>query len=79
MITVKLFGLLRLETGIKELCMEAKSVRELLRKLETASDGKLHEDAYRGCVVIINGKAGKKNTKLNDGDVVTLLPPVAGG
>ena len=30
MVTVKLFGILRLETGVKELQLEAGSIRELV-------------------------------------------------
>lgn len=32
-----------------------------------------------GCIISVNGKAGKKNTKLADGDEVMLMSPVCGG
>ena len=32
-----------------------------------------------GCIVVINGKQRKKNSKLRDGDTVFLMSPVCGG
>ena len=32
-----------------------------------------------GCIVVINGKQSKKNSKLRDGDTVFLMSPVCGG
>lgn len=76
MITVKLFGLLRLDSGIKERQMEAGSVKEVFAALEAMGADRR---ALEGCVIVVNGKAENKRKKLNDGDVVQLLPPVAGG
>ena len=75
MITVKLFGLVRLETGIKELQIEAANVKELKRQLIRY----LPEEKIKGCVLFINGKHSNRFTKLKDGDQVMLMPPVAGG
>lgn len=75
MITVKLFGLVRLETGIKELQIEAANVKELKRQLIRY----LPEEKIKGCVLFINGKQSNRFTKLKDGDQVMLMPPVAGG
>ena len=76
MITVKLFGLLRLETGIKEQQMEAVSVKEVLQNLQDAGIAK---EKLRGCVVFVNGENANKRKKLTSGDTVVLMPPVAGG
>ena len=76
MITVKLYGLLRLDSGIKEQTMDAATVRDVLDGL--ARKG-IDRKALSGCVVLVNGKPGTKRTMLNPGDVVQLLPPVAGG
>ena len=75
MITVKLFGLVRLETGIKELQVDAANVKELKKALT------LHipEEKIKGCVLLVNSKAANRFTKLKDGDQVMLMPPVAGG
>jgi len=76
MITVKLFGLLRLETGIKQQQMEAGTVKEALQTLEAAGiSGKV----LSGCVIFVNNRPANRRTKLNNGDTVVLMPPVAGG
>ena len=75
MITVKLFGLVRLETGIKELQIEAASVKELKKELSRH----IPEEMIKGCVLLVDGKQANRFTKLKDGDQVMLMPPVAGG
>ena len=75
MITVKLFGLVRLETGIKELQVEADNVRQLQKALTRH----IPEKKIKGCVLLVNGKSANHFTKLKDGDQVMLMPPVAGG
>ena len=75
MITVKLFGLVRLETGIKELQVEASDLRKLKKELTRW----IPEEKVKGCVVLVNGKPACKAQKLQDGDQVMLMPPVAGG
>ena len=76
MITVKLYGLLRLESGIRERQLEAKTVKEVFAALEEAgADSK----ALAGCLILINGKSGNKRSKLTPGDTVVLMSPVAGG
>ena len=76
MITVKLYGLLRIDSGIKERQVEADSVSQILNYLQ--SQGISRKD-LNGAVVLVNGQSASKRTKVNDGDVVQLLSPVAGG
>ena len=76
MITVKFYGLMRLESGMKELICEAESVRTLFARLEEAG---FERKALRGCYLLVNGEKANAKTKLNNGDTVQLLPPVAGG
>ena len=76
MITVKLFGLLRIESGIKQKQMEATSVKEVLLALEDAG---IPKKDLNGCVILVGGAPANKRTKLHDGDTVVLMPPVAGG
>ena len=76
MITVKLYGLLRVESGIKTLQTEADSIKTLYARLQEAG---LDKQALKGCYVRINDIPASGNRKLKDGDVVQLLPPVAGG
>ena len=76
MITVKLYGLLRLDSGIKERQLEAATVSQVLDYLQ--SQGISRKD-LSGAVILVNGEGANKRKKLNDGDVVQLLSPVAGG
>lgn len=76
MITVRLYGLLRLDSGIKSRELEADTVRDVLDYLH--SQGISRQDLH-GCVILINGKSGSKRRKLQSGDVVQLISPVAGG
>ena len=78
MITVKLFGLLRLDTGLRELQVEAATIRQLKHAILRETD-RITPEKLRSCVILVNGTPCKNWTKLNDGDQVTLLPPVAGG
>ncbi len=78
MITVKLFGLLRLESGIRELTLEARSIPEVKEALLARSERMTKKD-LDGCVILINGRPGKRRSKLEDGDQVVLMSPVAGG
>ena len=78
MITVKLYGLLRLDSGIRELDLEAATVAELYTRLPEKVDRITKKD-LESCVLLVNGKVSSRRTKLTDGDVVQLMPPVAGG
>ena len=75
MITVKVFGLVRLETGIKELQIEASNGKEL----QNALIRQIPKEKVKGCVLLVDGKPVTRFTKLKDGDQVMLMPPVAGG
>ena len=76
MITVKLYGLLRIESGIKEKQLNAASVKEVLEQL--AGCGIDRKD-LNGCVILINGNNANRKSKLTDGDTVILMSPMAGG
>ena len=84
MVTVKLFGLFRLDSGLKELRAEAGTVKALYPVLlaaarETNPGSTVTAADLDGCIVVINGRQGQKNSRLNDGDVVYLMSPVCGG
>ena len=84
MVKVKLFGLFRLDTGLKEVTVEAGSVRELYPLLlaeakKAKPETKVTAKDIDGCIVMINGKPGRKSSKLHDGDEVMLMSPVCGG
>ena len=84
MVTVKLFGALRLETGVKKLHLEAGSVRELIplvcREIRRQRpDCTVSEKGFRAYLVAVNGVRASVRTRLRDGDVVYFFPAVAGG
>ena len=76
MITVKLYGLLRIDSGIRQRQVVADNMTEIFEDL--AAQG-IPRQELKGCLILINGKPGSRRSKLTDGDVVQLLPPVAGG
>lgn len=78
MITVRLYGLLRLDSGIKVLQLEAAGMKQVYAAL-IAGSGRITSKDLDGSVILISGKAGTWNSKLKNGDEVTLLSPVAGG
>ena len=84
MIKVRLFGILRLDTGVKELSLEARSVKELLdaaaAELSRAKpEAGLDRKALSGCIVAVNGRQVNPSAALTDGDEVWLVPAIAGG
>ncbi|MCF0142933.1 MAG: MoaD/ThiS family protein [Parasporobacterium sp.] len=84
MVTVKLFGMFRLDTGIKELTVDVKTVKELYPVLLAEAKAKnpttkVTAKDIDGCIVSVNGVEKKKNAPLKDGDVVYLTSPVCGG
>ena len=76
MITVKLYGLLRLDSGIKEKQLDAATVKQVL---EALADCGIPKKDLNGCVILVNGNSANKRSKLTDGDTVVLMSPVAGG
>ena len=76
MITVKLYGLLRIDSGIKERKIEGTAMKDVFQNL--MQQGISRKD-LNGCMILINGKPANKRNLLHDGDVVQLMPPVAGG
>ena len=76
MITVKLYGLLRIESGIKEKQLEASTVKEVLDALANCGIDRKDLDS---CAILVNGNSASKRSKLADGDTVVLMSPVAGG
>ena len=76
MITVKLYGMIRIESGIKEKQLEATAVKEVLEQLACCG---IDRKALNGCVILVNESNANKRSKLTDGDTVVLMSPVAGG
>ena len=84
MVHVKLFGMFRLDTGLREVYAEAKNVKALYpillaeAKRRRPGCGVTAAD-LNGCIVLVNGRQSRKNAPLSDGDEVLLMSPVCGG
>ena len=76
MITVKLYGLLRIDSGIKERQLPAGSIQDVYTDLMNQG---IPRKQLEGCILLVNGKPAKKRCSLQDGEVVQLMSPVAGG
>ena len=84
MVRVKVYGTLRLDSGVKELCAEADSIRALYplilaEILRRCPEARITERQLKACLVSVNGKPASPRTRLRDGDVVGFFPPAAGG
>lgn len=84
MVTVKLFGTLRIDSGVKELQLEAGSIRELVplvcREIRRQRpDCAVGEKDLHACLAAVNGVRVSPRAKLRDGDVVSFFPAAAGG
>ena len=76
MIRVKLYGLLRIGSEIKERQLEAAAVKEVLEELERCG---IPRKKLEAAVILVNGSSANKRSKLTDGDTVVLMSPVSGG
>lgn len=82
MVKVKLFGLLRLDSGVKEFTTEAEKVKDIydvLIEMARQNGKTITAKNVGSCAVLVNGQQATKNTKLNDGDQVIFMSMVAGG
>lgn len=82
-VRIKTLGYLQDKKGRKEFYMDIEKNQSLKRLLE-GLDPKLRKEIAGGSIVIlVNGcpleSLDNLKTKLNDGDTVLLVPPVAGG
>lgn len=80
MVTIKLFGSLRLKTGCKGLevqASDAPSVKAVCQLLAEETGHSIKE--FKNCVFMINGKPGKFSSALKDGDELVLLAAAGGG
>ena len=77
MITIKLFGTLRLRTGFKEMQLYASDIEEVCLLLARVTGWGIKE--FKACSFFLNGKEVKRSAKLKEGDEVVLLSPPKGG
>ena len=82
MVEVKLFASLRAFAGEKQFATEAATVKELLQQAAERY-GAEFAARLKIATVLVNGKniahLQWKKTRLKDGDVVSIFPPLAGG
>lgn len=71
---VKLFGVVRLQTGVSCFESDAESLRELLENIPG-----LTKKEAKDLIVLVNGKSVGRNYRFQDGDEVALLAPAGGG
>ncbi len=92
-VTVKLFGVLRVDTHLANEELMADRLQDIFvflnRKVDRIYEENKKKDPYLDhpaplsfddAIVYINGKrCSKKNRKLNDGEEIWLLSPASGG
>ncbi len=77
MVTIKLFGSLRLKSGCKGLEADVSTVKEACQALADSTTLQMKE--LKNCVVMVNGKQSKFSSKIEDGSEVVFLAPAGGG
>ncbi len=77
MITIKLFGTLRLKTGFKSIDADITSVRQAWQVLSDETG--LPAKEFKKCIVAINGAQSKASAPLQEGDEVAFFSPSGGG
>lgn len=77
MITIKLFGTLRIKTGCKELEADISTVKEACDLL--AEKTGLSAKDFRKCIIVINGTQSKPSAALQEGDELAFFSPSGGG
>lgn len=84
MVTIRVYGVLRLDSGVKMLEAEAENVQDVFRLVFEESrrikpDSGITMKDVKGCMVVVNGKMVKPNARLNQGDEIMLVPASGGG
>lgn len=84
MVTVKLFGTFRVDSGIKQLELDARRVKDIFPLImdevrRRDPDTALTIKDLKGCIVSLNGRQISLSTALSDGDTLLLVPAVGGG
>lgn len=92
MIKIKFYSLIRLQLGVNEIEIDSKivSVYQLLQKAEKQIGKKFlrllidaEEEILAGTMILINGRnifhLDKLNSKVRDGDEISIFPAGGGG
>lgn len=74
MVKVKLFGVARLKSGVKEFEADIHTMEELKNSVPG-----MEKKEVRDLVILVNGKSVSRWYRLKDGDEVVMLSPAGGG
>ena len=77
MVTIKLFGTLRLKTGCKGLEADVSTVKEGCEALSEVTGLPFKE--IKRCIIVVNGKQSKMSAPLQEGDELAFFSPSGGG
>jgi molybdopterin converting factor small subunit len=81
-VTVKLFGVFRVDTGTKEHQLDCEKLKDVFAQLNEQL-GHIQMDSglqFKDAAVYIGGEACRKKSRtLKDGDEIWLLSPASGG
>lgn len=79
-VTVQVFGVYRVDSGVKEYVAEANTVNDVFTSLNYLSVVPDSNINFNNAAVFLNNKkCGNKKTKVKDGDVVWIMSPAGGG
>lgn len=77
MVTIRIFGALRLKCGMKGMEAYTDSVKDACRIVSKATG--YPEKEFKHCLFMVNGQKVKYSAKLSDGDELVFLTPSGGG
>lgn len=80
MIKINLYGVLRIDSKLSSLTVDAASVKDALLAIK-AENQALKDIELANYSIFLNGKNinGKLKKKLKDGDEIAIISPIAGG
>ena len=81
-VTVKLFGVFRVDTHVSQTEIQADRLKDVFEALHRKIGNQQMDSGlqFKDALVYVNGEpCAKKSTKLKDGDELWLLSPASGG
>ena len=79
-VKVKMFGVIRLGSGLKSTECSASDLDEVFKYVDSISPNSAEKFSFDDAIVFINGdRVTKKKYELKDNDEVWLMSPASGG
>jgi len=79
-VTIRFYGLIREQSQKREIAVQAKTVREALRRANASG---VDKELLRDALIFVNGTplagSARLNKRLKSGDEIALLSPSGGG